>query len=52
MTDNTKHLDNLGELNSLRLFRLCMPDLEKATKAQIKTVILPLQRLYRKWLGQ
>ncbi len=34
-----KHHDKLGELNSLRLFRLCMPDLEKATKAPIKTVI-------------
>lgn len=34
-----KHLDKLGELNSLRLFRLCMPDLEKATKTPIKTVI-------------
>ena len=30
-----KHLDKLGELNSLRLFRLCMPDLEKATKIVI-----------------
>lgn len=34
-----KHLDNLNELNSLRLFRLCMPDLEKATNSPIKTVV-------------
>ncbi len=34
-----KHPDNLGELGALRLFRLCIPDLERSMMNPIKTVI-------------